>query len=280
MQKHSRFAVIVVALTLAVAHMDQPAARGDITVSSGFDLFETVSPTFDNLGPSVTPSIVSLKGVPDLGLGDTDTIIHATGSSQTITSIGGIAIFDLQLYAVHLASVAPVTIGGFSYNLDVKGGTFYGQPETTTSPGITLTATSSNGGTFVSKLDVSAILTFTPVGSGEPSVPPMSFSDTLTGSGLWSATPRSDDAHNASFPSGGFYPGVDPATGSKSLIVEQGITTAIHSVLIGQQHPVPEPSTWIWCVAAGLAAPAYARWRRTCAGSRAGPRPRCPPPST
>ena len=40
------------------------------------------------------------------------------------------------------------------------------------------------------------------------------------GIGIWSATPRADDAHIGQFQAGGFYPGVDPTTGALSGIFD------------------------------------------------------------
>src|SRR6185312_14440645 len=93
-------------LALGIAAMAQPVATG-ATISAGFDLFETVPPTFVTIPPVAGGTMVPLKGVPLGFIGDGDTIVQRFGPTQTI-GLGGTAVFDLQLYAVHLASVAPV----------------------------------------------------------------------------------------------------------------------------------------------------------------------------
>jgi hypothetical protein len=234
--RHFSIKLRMLALGLGIAAMAQTAAQGAI-ISAGFDLFETdPTTTFVSIGGTAVP----LKGVPLGFIGDGDTIVQRTGPTQMIAVGSGTAVFDLQLYALHLHSVAPVTIGGFLYDLDITGGTFFGQVEAITSPGITITQTQSvphEGGTFSSTLSVAAIIAFTP-DNGGPAIAPMNFSDNFTGNGVWSATPRSDDVHSPSFPSGGFNPAVDPTTLGKSRSVEEAMLAA-HGVIPAQTTPEP-----------------------------------------
>ncbi len=249
MRNRSFFPCLICGLAVGLAALAPPAARGDVMLSAGYDLFTTdPTGTFVTLGSTTVP----LEGVPlgtvnGVNLYNTDTIVQRTGPTQTIGT-GGVATFDLQLYALHLMSVAPVDIGGNFYNVDVKGGAYFGVTEATALSGITITNTTGTGGTFTSTLPVTAELIFTPIGSA-PAIPTMSDTLSFTGTGIWQATPYASDAHGGSFTSGGFYAG--PTTEAAQL--------AAHHV---DPASTPEPSTWIAWVMVGLVAPVYARWRR------------------
>jgi len=274
MRHQSIFNVLMLGLAVWLAILAQPAAGENVTLSSGYDLFATVSrTTFVNIGTTASPNFVFLQG--DAGdlrtllggvyLADTDTIIQRTGLTQTI-GIGGTATFNIQLAALDLVSVAPVLISGNSYNLRVLGGTLLGRTESTGSIAITLT--DPGGGTFISTLPVTADLIFTPVSTGEPPIPTMTFSDTfrLLVPGIWSTEPRGDDAHNSAFPAGGFFPGDDSEPGHPKVLTQEEAMLAEHGVLPAQ---TPEPSTWIMYITAGLIVPAYARWSLSVSARRA-----------
>jgi len=209
-------------------------------IGPGFDLFHTPA------GPTtVTTPVgpISLQGRPiDPSLGDTDTIVERLAGIDPLP-VGGQGTIPIQIIDLSLESISPVPIGSsfFDVFVDLAG------PQTLGS--MTVFHGVANGGTFDADLPVNARLTFTEVGN-----PSNTFADsffdvfvTLT-PGSWSHTPRPDDAHNATFPAGGFFPGVDPITGGKVLILEVA-PSATHGVLPGQ---IPEPSTLL-LLGSGLA---------------------------
>jgi hypothetical protein len=275
------FKAIMIGLAVGFAILAQPAAGASITLSAGFDLFATVpTTTYVNIGTATSPNVVFLKGDPgDLSsrlggifLADTDTIVQRTGPTQTI-GIGGTATFTLHLAALDLESVAPVLLSGNLYNVQVLGGTLLGFTE---KPGsIAITATDIGGGTFTSTLPVAAELIFTPVSSGEPSIPNQPFSDTFSSvvPGIWSTMPRSDDAHTSQFPAGGFYAGADSEPGHAKVLTQEQAMLAAHGVLPAQ---TPEPGSWIMLLTAGVIVPVCTTWgrrrvRSSCAAGQPSP---------
>jgi PEP-CTERM motif len=224
------------------------------TISAGFDLFATVNtptfPTYVTLG--VGGPTVALQGVPigtldGVYLGNTDTIVERTGSTQTI-GIGGTATFNLQLRALDLMSTAPVNgaligLPPGTYNLQVIGGDLIGGP---TSPvvtnGITITETSSTGGTFSSRLAVTCALIFRQVGNpGNMFTQSDSLMFTPTAIPTWSTSGIPDDAHGGMFVAGGFYAGTDPGN-SAPFSEEAAAMMTMHSVMPGS---VPEPASFV-----------------------------------
>ena len=208
-----------------------PGAASSTPIDPGFDLFSTVGPTFVDLGGTI--GIVGLEGVP-IGPGTTDTIVErkeglASGTSGTI---------DIELVALSLRSVAPVNIGGTLFDLDVISGSLLGEPDNPLG-NMTITHNDPNGGTFVAVLPVDAKLTFTDVGN------PLNtnvqfFNDIFNSQGLWSHTPAAGYPNSSTFPSGGFYPGVDPNTGQPVVTLESTSTlNAEHRVV----PAIPEPGT-------------------------------------
>jgi hypothetical protein len=220
------------------------------SISAGFDLFETV-PTMTSVTIPGPPAVnggvpFNLLGIPltpppllGVNLGDTDTIVQRTGSTLNLTPPTGTGMFTLQLFALHLQSINPVTVAGQpgAYNVDVIGGTQLGVPESTGT--ITITQSIATGGTFTSSLPVNANLTFTQVGNPGNTFVTSFFDVFATVNGVWSTTPRSDDAHAGQFQAGGFFAGVNPINGAKALTQEQAML-AMHGVLPGQ---IPEPAS-------------------------------------
>jgi hypothetical protein len=174
-----------------------------------------------------------------IGPADTDTIVQRTTGIDPFDFPSGVGTVSIELVSLSLVSVAPITISGTSYNLNVLGGTSMGIPQT---PGtMTVLHNHPNGGTFSSTLPVTAKLIFTEVGNpGNKTETP--FADTFTSTGgIWSHTPRWDDPHTPSLPAGNFHPGVHPDFLQKVLTLEEA-KLAAHGVLPAQA--VPEAATF------------------------------------
>lgn len=197
-------------------------------IGPGFDLLST--PAFElPLGPTGPNAL--MVGDP-IGPGNTDTIVERLNQPPLPLPDGGTGIIDVELVALSLTSVSPVVIdlggGPQAYDLHVD------LDPLTPSLG-TINITSHNlgpggGGTFDSEFLVNSLLTFTPTGGGSPVVVPRS--DPLSStSSLWSHIKPPNYPENAMFPSGGFYPGTEPFTGTVVGIDHTG------------PHPHTDPST-------------------------------------
>lgn len=225
-----------------------------VWISPGYDLFATPSGGTSYIK---TPyGQAELQGVP-FGPGDTDTIIKRINPVPNPIPANGTGTFDIEIMALFLKSVNPLNVGGNPADLYItinKLG-LPNIPQSISLPASSGMATitshddslgSGGGGKFDSFFDVFADVIITMPG-GDPNNPADRLSTQIftdhfiqTG-GTWSHAPRPDDPHNALFPAGNFYPGVDPVTGDKVLTPEQALL-AQHGVLPGQ---VPEPTTWL-----------------------------------
>jgi hypothetical protein len=239
-------------------------------IGPGFDLFETPpGRTYVDLS-SFGIGIVQLQGnrapvsalfpapLNNPAINDTDTIVQRLAGINPLPPSGTIPV---ELVALSLVSVAPVNIGGNFYDLSVLGGSLLTPSDPSPLGSMTVNHEFANGGTFTASLPVHATLTFTQVGNplntfNQP------FSDTFltTPPGVWSHTPRPDDAHvDPPFPAGDFYAGVDPITGQKVLTLEQSLLAA-HGVLPAQ---VPEPISLAIAAVGAIGGMLFVRRRRT-----------------
>ena len=176
-------AVVVMALAVMAGSSDIARANPD-TVNAGYDLLETdgtggvtlmdFSGTpipADFFGPGSDPftSSVNLEGVPlgsfgaYNGLGPTDTIVRRLQDAMPTFP----DTIDIEIVALHLQSVAPITVtynGGQNpetWDLDIE------VPEgdqNQTLGSMTIDHEYPNGGTFSSTLPVDPIMTFVRVG--------------------------------------------------------------------------------------------------------------------
>lgn len=149
-------------LTLAVLIVAAPQVV--LAQSSGYDQFQTGSPTAFNL-PGI--GTVNFQGVPiGSSTGNADTIIQRNGGGGT---------FSLSVYALFLKSTSPVTINGQSADLYATINNTGGAVSTSVLPQpdalnastgtLTITSTDSTGGTFNSNLTIYADLIFVKPGT-------------------------------------------------------------------------------------------------------------------
>ncbi len=211
----------------------------------GFDLFMTdPGSTFVDLpldffgGPAGQFLQVQLEGNPFFP-GGVDTIVERLEPAD-VQNVGEFATVEIELVALQLQSVQPVDIQGTLFDVQVIGGSNSGIPQ---QPGqMTINREHEFGGTFNSELPVQAELTFTEVGNptNQFQVP---FQDLFVldplNLGSWAIEPAAGDPRlvdptlSSSFPSGGFFPGVDhpdDCLGTKVLTQEEAMLAA-HGVL-------------------------------------------------
>lgn len=211
--------IFAVVLLFGGAFYGAPALA--VTIDPGFDLFATPA----GFSWADLPGIgrVDLQGNP-FGPADTDTIVERQGPPITLTNLGDVDTMPIELVALSLKSIAPVDLGGGVFGdiyvtINHTVPPIPGLPEPIPVPpsvgSIEITYNGTNGGTFTSFFDVFADIIITTIG-GDPNnasdvINVGTFQDTFTTAPtLWSTTPRWDDPHNAMYPAGGFYPGVDP----------------------------------------------------------------------
>jgi len=219
------------------------------SIAPGFDLFMTdPGSTFVDL-TGIGAGIVPLRGNA-IGPGNTDTIVERLDGINPF-NVGDTDTIDIEIVALSLVSVDPITIGTADFDLDV---TLSGNPQVIGS--MTITHGQPNGGTFSAVLPVDTIVTLTDV-SNPLNTFNVPFIDTFTSNGLWSHFPAAGDQHTVLLPSGGFHPGVDPLTGAKTLTLEQTLLAA-HGVL----PAMPEPSSFVLAAVAAVAGTTYLSRRR------------------
>ncbi len=240
--QHVKRGLRALALAAFIGGLSAPAEA--LTIDPGFDLFMTDPvTTFADLGslgviPLKGVPLVELDPVPFAGLGMTDTIVKRSAQA-TLLGIGDFEMIPIELVALSLHSVAPINIGGTFFDLRVLAGSLLGPSQPLGSMTIMLTV--PNGGTFDAQLPVNALLAFHEVGNPGNQVLNSFFDIFVSLDVPWTSTPPSDDKHNANFPSGGFFPGIDPLTGQPVLITEQG-QRAQHGVFpVPVPVPVPAP---------------------------------------
>jgi len=152
--------------------MTPVAAKADV-VEMGTDYFTTLTGTYFNF-PGI--GVVDFVGSP---AGGPDTEIQRL---RDVSLSGGTT--PLRMLELSLVSAAPVTIGGFQYNVNV------GLNPAVPSTGSMQIFGSGAGGTFNSRLNVNFDASFTPVGSG-PAIPTVAGSLPLVSipGSQWSPTP-------------------------------------------------------------------------------------------
>lgn len=148
----------------ALVALIAPAAA--MAQCNGYDQFQTGSGTSFDLGSGI--GVVNFQGVPidSSQYGNADTIIKRSPSSTS-------GVCNLSIFAMYLKSTSPVTLPGGGQadvyatinNTGGSGGP--PQPDTLTASSgtMTLSATSSSGGTFDSNLTVNADLIFVKPGT-------------------------------------------------------------------------------------------------------------------
>lgn len=212
--RHPAMAVVILT---SVALSPADAA----SILPGFDLFETADPTRSTITHSLGPITVDFRGVPFPavnGLGTTDTIVRRTGSALPLPP-GGTGTVDIELVALHLVSVNPITIsslGTFDVHATInQGGIIAGlpQPDSLLPSLGTLTISSHNdalqGGTFDSVLNVNANIILTPPGGDPVTQAILTFPSQegqIVATGIaWSHVPSPNYPFNLAFPAGNFF---------------------------------------------------------------------------
>ncbi|MBM4040709.1 MAG: PEP-CTERM sorting domain-containing protein [Planctomycetes bacterium] len=226
-------------------------------IGPGYDFLETLPGTYFDLGPGIGP--INLTGQPLglPGLGTTDTIVRRPPDPVFPLPPGGTGVVPIEIVALNLVSVNPITIGPTQYDVSVRS-----MPSPPGTMSIT-THADPGGGTFNSILPVQAIVTFTEVGNPlnwfqQPftedfqEIPPWP----------WSHAAPFDYPNDPSFPSGNFIPGVDPGTGNRTPFWELGQSTGSEWFVTPARvtGAIPEPGT-LCLVGLGLAM--FVRRRRS-----------------
>jgi len=196
LSKHSL--LVAVGATLLVVGLTCVASADPI--EPGFDLFQT-PPGGGVL--DLTPlggGIVPLVGDP-IGPGNTDTIV------QRFTGLpdGGTGMIDVELVALSLVSINPVTLdfGSGPQLWDVSVGL---DPNNPSLGQIDVLTHGPTGGTFDSFFDVFARVTFDEVG-GSTQVQVDRHDELSSTNSLWNHLPPPGYPNHPNYPGGGFYPG-------------------------------------------------------------------------
>ena len=108
--------------------------------------------------PFFGPVLFGGKAIDPIA-GSADTIVHRMTSCD-LPDIGSTATVPIEMVALNLQSVDPITIGGFDWKVKLT----VPAPQPTGS--MTITRGSADGGTFNSTLPVRPIFIFTPVSGG------------------------------------------------------------------------------------------------------------------
>ena len=205
-------------------------------VEAGFDLFMTTDTTEVDL-TGFGLGIVPLTGEESFfGIPGVDTIVERLDPAG-VPNVGDSNTIPIELVALSLVSIDPVTIDTLDFDLHVVGGSL----ELPQSLGeMTINRDNPNGGSFDATLPVDAEIHFFEVGGDGDNDFIVPFNDIFRSQGVWSNTPAIFSCFFPDLPSGGFFPGVDSDTMEKVLTVEQA-SFAIHSVFPCMMMP-PSPS--------------------------------------
>jgi hypothetical protein len=249
MQRRTLFKTVMLGLAVAVSTLARPAesrAQNPV-VDPGYDLFQTVS---GSASTDPTNPLSSLVGVPlmtynfgsgAVDVGDTDTIVQRL--NQVSAPVGSTGTTSLVVDALQLQSTVNPAIFVTLDTSQTSGGS------------MNITFTSPTAGTFDSSLTVFYDVRVGGVNGNIVATGSEMFTATNVG---WGRTAPAGAVAitginyllNGSDTSADFWP---------TPFVELN-PNASHSVTVASY--VPEPSTWIMLVTAGLMVPAYARWGR------------------
>jgi len=203
-----------IAIGVDLFRTDPATTSIDIVPDLPADFFCPGSPPFGGT--------ISLQGVPLPGFGDTDTIVERFGDVFPFP-VPGTATFPINLVALSLTSVAPITVTGCDptpqdWRLDVFSGVLFGLPQPFGE--MTVLHVVANGGSFNAELPVQPKLIFTRVDEPAEPIELDLPSDVFLSSGPWAHTGHCNDPHPIELGSGGFFAGFDPLTGNPVLIEE------------------------------------------------------------
>jgi hypothetical protein len=238
-------------------------------VFQGFDFFTTFAPggtnaTLNLPGGSQLVNFVGVPLRPDLG--NTDTIVHRTGSPIIGTNLGS---FNTQLNELYLKSAQPVFIVNSFFDVFVTINTdpasFPNVPQydvlNPSTGSLTLTSNTGTGGTFNSIFNtVFGDIIIVPVGADPTNMSNVVFhgptgnEGTLTSSGtIWGSTPPKGYPSPPAFPSGGFF--------VQGRFMETG-PNAMHTPDPATGAPEPASMTLFGLGALGMAGYAWRRRQR------------------
>lgn len=256
MRNRSFFPLLICGLAIELATFASPASGGQWSVGAGYDLLQTQSGT-SFMG-------VNFLGVPlskynfggTIGsqtVDNTDTIIQRLSAVTVAAVAGNSGTTALKVDALQLMSTAPTTAFGL-----LNGQAAYAyvtlDPTQPTGSSMTIEFDSSNGGSFDSTLNIEIDIH---LGSLTGPIGLMAMLSLGQMGATWNGTPPATgtpliDGVNFNLPGtpGDFFP--------NSFMEKQG--PSIHHLV--QSASLPEPSTWIMLVSAGLIVPVYAKWGR------------------
>jgi hypothetical protein len=209
-------------------------------IGVGIDEFHTLPGTLAILPGGARLDLMSRPLDPKRG--DTDTIVQRLDPLPALT-VGGTGTTRIQITALSLDSVSPLSLGGSFFDVFV-----HLDPAVTQGIGsMTISQTNSNGGTFNAILPVDALLTFTQVGNPSNTLnQPFPHIEFTSGPATWSHTPP------PGYPTGiggGFHP---TGTLQECNVTTPGCSGATVVHMVRPEQVVPEPSTLL-LLGSGLA---------------------------
>ena len=202
------------------------SAGAQQVIDPGFDLFATApSPpnplSFVEIDPGQGPIVIPLEGNP-FGPGDTDTIVERRNGT-VLPNDGDSGFIEIEMIALSLRSIEPVDVSGSLFDVEIISGSLMGEPANQIGQ-MQVTRTSPQGGIIdLISLPISFHVTFTNV--IDPLIQFDVFGDVDFGAccgaqspfSMYSVNPGPMDQHNAAWPAGGFYAGIDPISGDKVI---------------------------------------------------------------
>ncbi|MCI0332588.1 MAG: PEP-CTERM sorting domain-containing protein [Planctomycetes bacterium] len=192
-------------------------------IGPGFDLLSTPpGGAVLDLSSVGGPANFPLQGRP-IGPGNTDTIVQRMGGLPP----GGLGPIPAEIVALSLESIAPVQLGPSFFDVFVDL-----NPLAASLGSLNVTShVDPGGGTFDSFFDVFARVTLTEVGNPMNQMVATRQDQIRSMSSPWSHIRPQYYPENSQYPSGNFYPGVLPGTGTAVGINHTG------------PHPHTDPST-------------------------------------